>query len=194
MGDLDVDTRKRLFGVEFTGEWIRCMVEVEEIIDGMMAECHEHSLSCESWSECEDDEDDDLNEDDSEDENELDKENEEDVECKSWRAGTMPMDDRLSEKVFELCVRFLTQVFRQEEEGNSPLIHFCGVLGIDWENLRFREPGRFTPMLAGLIWVSRLLFLEYALPKRPYTTLNWPGREYYDDFGWRLEDIRRNTC
>src|ERR1700689_3004501 len=100
------------------------------------------------------------------------------------------MDDRLSEKVFELCVRFLTQVFRQEEEGNSPLIHFCGVLGIDWEKLRFREPGRFTPMLAGLIWVGRLLFLEYALPKRPYTTLNWPVREYYDDFEWRLEDIR----
>jgi hypothetical protein len=89
MGELDVDTRKRLFGVEFTGEQIRCMVQVEEIIDGMMAEYHEESLSCESGSENDDDEDDDLYEDDSEDEDESDKENSEDVQSKRWREGTI---------------------------------------------------------------------------------------------------------
>jgi hypothetical protein len=32
-------------------------------------------------------------------------------------------------------------------------------------------------MLAVLIWVGRLLSLEYALPKREYKSLNWPSCE-----------------
>jgi hypothetical protein len=46
------------------------------------------------------------------------------------KGETAPTDDRLSETVFELCIKFLAQVFRQEKESNSPLIHFCGALEI----------------------------------------------------------------
>ena len=49
--------------------------------------------------------------------------------------------------------------------SHSPLSHFTAVLGIDIKNERFREPGNYTSMLAGLIWVGRLLMLEYALLK-----------------------------
>jgi hypothetical protein len=47
-------------------------------------------------------------------------------------------------------------------------------------------------MLAGMMWMSRLLLLEYALPGERYSTLNWPDRESYDDQGWRLEAVRRD--
>jgi len=33
--------------------------------------------------------------------------------------------------------------------------------------------------------------LEYALPKYGYEHLNWPSRDVYEDFGWRMEEVRR---
>ena len=99
--------------------------------------------------------------------------------------------DSIAEQLFKLCISFLTQRFQQGEEPHSPLLHFVGVLAIDRTTRRFGTAYRYTPMLAGMIWVGRLLLLEYAIPKREYKTLQWPSRQYYDDHGWRLEDIRR---
>src|SRR5271170_1272943 len=101
-------------------------------------------------------------------------------------------DDLLAEKLFLFCVELLTQRFQQDEGARSPLLHFSAVFrGIDVKNGRFREPGNFTPMLAGLTWVGRLLLLEYALPKREYKWLNWPSREVYNDYGLHLEQVRQ---
>jgi len=68
-------------------------------------------------------------------------------------------------------------------------MHFSSVLGIDLKSSKFREPRTYTPILAGLIWVRRLLLLEYALPNREYRSLQWPSREAYHDHGWRLEEL-----
>lgn len=46
-------------------------------------------------------------------------------------------------------------------------------------------------MIAALLWMCRLLVLEYALPKRNYVTLRWPSREAHEDHFWRLEGFRR---
>jgi hypothetical protein len=50
----------------------------------------------------------------------------------------------------------------------------------------------YTPQLARLVWIGRLLFLEYALPIHPYRTLliPWPARDTYPDQASRLNDIR----
>ncbi len=100
-------------------------------------------------------------------------------------------DDTLSEKLFHLCITFLTQRFEQGDDRQTPLMHFSSVLGIDLKSSKFREPRTYTPILAGLIWVRRLLLLEYALPNREYRSLQWPSREAYHDHGWRLEELRR---
>jgi hypothetical protein len=42
-----------------------------------------------------------------------------------------------------------------------------------------------------MIWIGRLLLLEYALPSQRYSTLDWPARDYYEDYNWRLENVRR---
>ena len=49
----------------------------------------------------------------------------------------------------------------------------------------------YTPIVAGLLWASRVLMLEYALPKYGYENLNWPDRSHHADWGKRLEDIRK---
>jgi hypothetical protein len=72
-------------------------------------------------------------------------------------------------------------------EGKA-IIHFSGVLGIHPYELAYRTAYDYTPYLAALMWMGRLIILEYALPLRAYTTLDipWPARASYEDQGKRL--------
>ena len=134
-------------------------------------------------------------EEDSDDEEEEELEDEEDENVESeWmhsKDNILTLEKRLSEKVFELCMSFIMQTFKQLEERKSPWIHFCGVLAIDWRKERFREPRNYLSMVSGILWVARLFFLEYSLPKYGYESLNWPSRDLYEDFNWRFEEVRK---
>src|SRR5204863_3312237 len=92
----------------------------------------------------------------------------------------------LTEKLFQLCIQFLTQPFPNGDDPQSPLSYFTAVMGIDIVNGRFHGPQNYTSPMAGILWIARLLLLEYALPKREYVTLGWPSRETYEDHGFRL--------
>jgi hypothetical protein len=71
------------------------------------------------------------------------------------------------------------------------MMHFSAVLGINKDG-DFKESYSYTTHLAALIWMSRLVMLEFALPKREYRTLGWPARTAYHDYGHRLESVRRS--
>lgn len=71
------------------------------------------------------------------------------------------------------------------------MMHFSAVLGIN-KHGEFKESYCYTTHLAALIWMSRLVMLEYALPKREYQTLGMRARTAYDDYGERLESVRRS--
>ena len=107
-----------------------------------------------------------------------------------YRKTELPIDP-LAEKLFEFSISLIAQQFSQGESQRSPLLYFTSVLGIDVKNGGFRRAGLYTPMIAALLWISRLLVLEYALPKRSYITLQRPSREAYEDHYWRLEEFRR---
>lgn len=72
-------------------------------------------------------------------------------------------------------------------EGKA-IVHFSGVLGIHPYKLAYRTAYDYTPYLSALLWIGRLIILEYALPLRGYTTLDvlWPARAAYADQGKRL--------
>jgi hypothetical protein len=44
--------------------------------------------------------------------------------------GEMSLKDKVSEKLLQLSVEFITQYFPDTEDKNSPLVHFASVLGI----------------------------------------------------------------
>ena len=98
---------------------------------------------------------------------------------------------RVAEKLLELCIKFINQRFSTGYDPHTPLLHFSAVLSIKIQKDSFCDSLTSTPLLAGLIWVSRLLVLEYALPKREYVTLGWPSRGAYEDQATRFEEIRR---
>lgn len=99
---------------------------------------------------------------------------------------------QLSEALFQLSMMFWTYRDTSGDMASSTLIHFAGVLGIHRHSLAYKSAYNSTPCFAHLIWLGRLLFLEYALPLHPYTTLAypWPDRNAYPDQAGRLEEIR----
>jgi antitoxin component of RelBE/YafQ-DinJ toxin-antitoxin module len=94
----------------------------------------------------------------------------------------------MSETVFQLLVLFWTDLSTDGILESKAIVHFSGVLGIHPYELAYRTAYDYTPYLAALLWIGRLLILEYALPLRAYTTLDvpWPARAAYADQGKRL--------
>jgi hypothetical protein len=71
---------------------------------------------------------------------------------------------------------------------SKAIAHFSGVLGIHPYELAYRTAYDYTPYLSALLWIGRLIILEYALPLRASTTLNvpFPARATYKDQRKRL--------
>jgi hypothetical protein len=99
----------------------------------------------------------------------------------------------LCESLFQLLVMFWTDLSSDGRMHRNAIVHFSGVLGIHPTELCFKKPYDYTPYLSALIWVGRLVILEYALPLTAYEQLKvpWPDRTTYLDQAQRLrEDIR----
>jgi hypothetical protein len=94
----------------------------------------------------------------------------------------------LLETVFQLLVMFWTDLATDGLLEGKAIIHFSGVLGIHPSELAYCTAYNYTLYLAALIWIGRLVILEYALPLQAYNTLNipWPARASYADQGRRL--------
>ena len=72
-------------------------------------------------------------------------------------------NDELDRKVSAASVLFIKQkVFVKQR---SALLYFTGVVGYHLGWKRWRNPDSYTPILAGLQWVMRVLVLESAIPK-----------------------------
>ena len=98
---------------------------------------------------------------------------------------------RLAERLFQLSCAFWTDISTTGITSHLPLAYFSGVLGIRREGLTFRTAYLYTTYPAGLIYVGRLLMLEYALPQQAYKTLGRPSRSAYPNQLRRLQLVRR---
>ncbi|OBT60212.1 hypothetical protein VE03_10258 [Pseudogymnoascus sp. 23342-1-I1] len=96
---------------------------------------------------------------------------------------------RLLELLFELSMTFSTAQFVHAQPSSSLLVYFSGVLGFSSDGQNFLSATKYTPCLSGLIYVQRLLFLEYALPLRAYPYLGVPRRSRLQQYE-RLDVIR----
>jgi hypothetical protein len=100
---------------------------------------------------------------------------------------------RLSEALFQLSMMFWTHQDRAGNMSSSAIIHYKAVMRIKQQSLAFHSAHNSTSELAGLIWIGRLLFLEYALPVHSYATLvyEWPCRDHFPSQPDRLDAIRK---
>lgn len=71
-------------------------------------------------------------------------------------------DDTLDELIMNVSKTFILHDCYAKQR--SALLYFTGVLGyhVGWK--RWQSPGDYTPMLAGLQWVMRIVLLECTIP------------------------------
>lgn len=95
---------------------------------------------------------------------------------KSDTTAAIKACDELLELLFQLNITLCTEPLRDGQPASSLLIRFSGILGISSDSRSFLLARQYRPYTSPLIYVQRMLFLEYALPLRPYTTLGIPQR------------------
>jgi hypothetical protein len=72
-------------------------------------------------------------------------------------------NDKLDQKVSTASVLFIEH--RCFVKQRSALLYFAGVIGYHLGWKRWKNSDTYTPILAGIQWVMRLLILESAIPK-----------------------------
>ncbi|RSL44777.1 hypothetical protein CEP54_014543 [Fusarium duplospermum] len=97
--------------------------------------------------------------------------------------------DEFLELLFQLSFELSTEPFQNGHADSALLVYFSGVLGFSSDCRRFQLAREYCPYLSGLIWIQRLIFLEYALPLYPYPTIGIQQRPYMPM--QRLNDVRQ---
>ena len=88
----------------------------------------------------------------------------------------------LVENLLQLMIMLWTDLSMDGTMSHNAVVHYSGVLEIHSYEFAFRGAYEYTPYHSALIWVGRLLMLEYSYP--------WPDRSHYGDQLQRLHHIR----
>ncbi|KAL6405859.1 hypothetical protein AUP68_10999 [Ilyonectria robusta] len=90
----------------------------------------------------------------------------------------------LNDPAVDVLLRFgnyaMTENFEDGTASSTMLVYFSAVRGLSPLNGdEYLQPNRFTPILARLIYCTRLILLESVLPCRPHSYVNIPSRPRY---------------
>ncbi len=107
----------------------------------------------------------------------------------NYISTSTPKVDKLAELVFRLSIFFITEEFTDGQPSSSLFVYYSGVLGCTEDGSTFRRPKDYTSFLSALIYVQRLLLLEFALPYRAYTYVDLPRRSRRGHLE-RLNEVR----
>ncbi|VTO87342.1 unnamed protein product [Fusarium graminearum] len=108
-------------------------------------------------------------------------------------AGAAPgSPEELVELLFGLTLALATQPVVDGQPQTTVLVYFSGILGFSSSSSgsAFLPARSYTSNLSGLIYIFRLVFLEYALPLQSYPTLDIERRPRVGQLE-RLQLIRR---
>jgi hypothetical protein len=74
-------------------------------------------------------------------------------------------------------------------------MHYLAVRGIDTKSKAFRPSFYYTPVLAGVLWISRLILLEIAVPVNAWISLGLKSKAQIQSIPVRIHKIRsRHLC
>ena len=63
-----------------------------------------------------------------------------------------------------LCMLVVMQNTSRIKLYKSPMMHYLAVRGVDEQSETLRPAFFYTPILAGALWINRLIMLEVAMP------------------------------
>jgi superfamily II DNA helicase RecQ len=99
-------------------------------------------------------------------------------------------DPELTSELMDLCRLVLVQDTSRISLYDSPLMHYLAVRGFDTESKSFRSSFFYTPILAGTLWISRLILLETAVPSISWPRLGLQSKAEIHSIPVRIHKIR----
>ncbi|PNP58763.1 hypothetical protein FNYG_15041 [Fusarium nygamai] len=117
---------------------------------------------------------------------------EEDDQMEEEAGAARGSPEELVELLFGLTLAIATQPVINGQPQTTVLIYFSGILGFSLSpgGGAFLSARSYTSNLSGLVYILRLVLLEYALPLRAYPTLALQRRPRMGQLK-RLQPIRR---
>ena len=86
-------------------------------------------------------------------------------------------DNELDVAVMRLIINLLAQDTSQLLLYESPVMHYLAVRGVDTQMKTFYPSFRYTPILAHMIWMIRLLILEMAVSEQGWPEIGLESRK-----------------
>ena len=74
---------------------------------------------------------------------------------------------------------------------DAPMMHYLAVRGIDVPSESLRPAFYYTPILAGMLWINRLIMLEVAVPLEAWPELGLESKADVESVPDRIYMLRR---
>jgi hypothetical protein len=101
-------------------------------------------------------------------------------------------DQELTSELMNLCRLVVMQdISKQESVYGSPLMHYLAVMGVDTQTNTFRVSYFYTPILAGVLYINRLIMLEIAVSIEGWPALDIPAKDDIPSVPERIHQMRR---
>lgn len=98
-------------------------------------------------------------------------------------------DQELITTLMRLCMAIVMQDMSKMTVYQSPLMHFLAVMGVNRETNTLRPSFDYTPMLAGVLYINRLIMLEVAVPAEAWPMLQ--SRDEIPAVPQRIKQMRK---
>lgn len=99
--------------------------------------------------------------------------------------------DDLNNILMCLCMLMIMEDTSRITLYESPIMHYLAVRGIDHATQTFRDSFHYTPILAGMLWIHRLIVLEVAVPLKAWPGLRLKSRDEQTEIRKRIDKLRR---
>jgi hypothetical protein len=100
-------------------------------------------------------------------------------------------DEELTSTLMCLCMLTVMQDTSRVGLYHSPIMHYLAVRGIDEQSKSLRSAFFYTPILAGMLWINRLIMLEVAVPLQPWPELRLKSKADVESVADRIHELRQ---
>ncbi len=90
-----------------------------------------------------------------------------------------------------LCMLVIMQDTSRISTYDAPMMHYLAVRGVDTQSRALRASFYYTPILAGMLWINRLIMLEVAVPLEAWPELGLESKADVESVPDRIHELRR---
>lgn len=120
------------------------------------------------------------------------------LEVPESNADDIPAQDQdpdVTNALMHLCMLVVMQDTSRIGLYTSPLMHYLAVRGVDEQAKAFRAAMFYTPILAAVLWINRLIMLEVAVPLEAWPAVGLRSKAEVVSVRERIHQLRkRHLC